>query len=323
MLNIEQNFQKNGYCEGPIVLNEKEILNLRELLEKSFKSKGYPKAISLFDIDNKEVIKTICKIYNSHEIKNFILNLSRNFKEKVSLIPRFVIQRNYHVDRLESPGVGWHRDCGGELKYKYCVEKLSTGSYVFGKLGIYLQKNSLYGGSIDVIPNSHKYIKLKKFILRKITGINLFLVVKVQKYFPKIYKFLSENFFMNILRAKRLYPEVGSFVMFDSRIVHRGSPIDDSVRANVDFQPKEHFADVNKKYTKFSLYVDVGSRIALDSYLYDRNRRKGYFQGKNQTKIEIKELDTIKKELSLLENYLPTLAAEMKNIFADVIRKHS
>jgi hypothetical protein len=34
-------------------------------------------------------------------------------------------------------------------------------------------------------------------------------------------------------------------------------------------------------------------------------------------------VDTIKKELGLLENYLPTLAAETKNIFADVIRKHS
>ena len=323
MLNIEQNFQKNGYCEGPIVLNEKEILNLRELLEESFKSKGYPKAISLFDIENKEVIKTICKIYDSHKIKNFILNLSKNFKEKVSLVPRFVIQRNYHVDRLESPGVGWHRDCGGELKYDYCEEKLSTSSYVFGKLGIYLQKNSLYGGSIDVIPNSHKYIKLKKFILRKITGINLFLVVRLQKYFPKIYRFFSENFFMSILKAKRLYPEVGSFVMFDSRIVHRGSPIDDSVRANVDFQPKEHFADVKQEYTKFSLYVDVGSQIALDSYLHDRNQRESYFQDNNQTKIETKEINTIKKELDLLENYLPRLAADMKNIFADVIRKYS
>ena len=128
---------------------------------------------------------------------------------------------------------------------------------------------------------------------------------------------------MNILKAKRLYPEVGSFVMFDSRIVHRGSPIDDSVRANVDFQPKEHFADVKQEYTKFSLYVDVGSQIALDSYLHDRNQRESYFQDNNQTKIETKEIDTIKKELDLLENYLPRLAADMKNIFADVIRKYS
>ena len=34
-------------------------------------------------------------------------------------------------------------------------------------------------------------------------------------------------------------------------------------------------------------------------------------------------IDTIKKELDLLENYLPRLAADMKNIFADVIRKYS
>ena len=36
---------------------------------------------------------------------------------------------------------------------------------------------------------------------------------------------LPEKFFMFILNAKKLCPDKGSAVFFDSRIIHRGSPI--------------------------------------------------------------------------------------------------
>ena len=36
---------------------------------------------------------------------------------------------------------------------------------------------------------------------------------------------LFRKIFMFFLNAKRLYPDIGSAVIFDSRIVHRGSPI--------------------------------------------------------------------------------------------------
>jgi hypothetical protein len=310
--NIE-NFDQNGFCEGPIVLTNEEVSDLRRRLEEIFKINNYPKQLSLFDIKDKYLIKKILSIYSSPHIKEFISELNKVYNENVCIIPRFIIHRNYHVDRFYSPGIGWHRDCGGELKYKYCNKSLSKKSYVFGKLGIYLQENSSYGGSIDIIPKSHKYIKINKKLIRKIKNIKLFLLIKLQKYFLNFYKLLPEDFYMKILKAKRLKPKIGSFIMFDSRIIHRGSPIDDKVRSSVSFNSEEYRANVPLNKTKFSLYVDVGNAIGLDSYMYDRNQRM----------TEVKEIEIIKNELEELSIYNKFFADEIKNIFSNIIKKYS
>lgn len=313
MLSLVKKFNLEGYCQGTALFSKKEILYLRKKLENIFKKKKYPVDISLFDIDDKKLVSKILKIYSSVKLKDFLNNLSKFYNQKVYLIPRFIIHRNYHVDRIYSPGIGWHRDCGGELKYKYCNKKLSEKSYVFGKLGIYLQENSLFGGSIDLIPRSHENIKNNRLILRKIKSIKLNFLIKIQKYFPNFYKFFSEEFYMKLLNAKRLKPKIGSFILFDSRIVHRGSPIDDKVRKFTKFQSENYSASIPSKKTKFSFYVDIGSANALDSYLYDRNQRKNNH----------KEVKILKKELKYLEIFQKDLAMDIKKIFIPVIKKYS
>lgn len=322
-MNIIENFNINGYCNGPVIIKNEETSKLRKMLDENFEFLGFPKTISLFDLKDNKLIEKILEIFNSNEIKNFILSLSNATNSKINFLPKFLIQRNYHVDRFLSPSVGWHRDCGGELSYKYCREILSSDNYVFGKLGIYLQENSIYGGSIDVIPYSHNYIKNKNYIQKKLNGLRLFLIAKLQKHFLKIYKYFSENYFMLFLNAKRLYPKVGSFVLFDSRIIHRGTPIDDSVRSNVIFNSKEHYADVKKKYTKYSLYVDIGNAKALDSYLYDRNKRKNSFKNKNNNYQTNKEIESLIKENKMLKKFLPHLAQEIQSTFSEVFLKYS
>ena len=316
-----EKFQQYGFYKGNVVIKKDEVLELREKLENIFKKKNYPRTISLFEINDKDLIRTILDIYSSPEIKKFLLDLEKTHKENLSFLPKFIIQRNYHVDRLSSPGIGWHRDCGGELQHDYCNKILSKNSYVFGKLGIYLQENSLFGGSIDVIPKSHKYIKLNKKIMRKIQNIKLSILMKIQKYFPNLYKIFSENFYMKLLKAERVNPKPGSFILFDSRLIHRGSPIDDRVRLTVDFQSKDFFAAVPEHKTKFSLYVDIGSATALDSYLYDRNEREE--DSKYNVNAGASEIESLKKELSLLQIFKQDLAIEIKKNFQSTFEKYS
>lgn len=312
-LSCVENFRLDGFCQGSVLLSNHEVLDLRKKLEDIFELNNYPKYLSLFDLKDEYLIKKILNIYSSPLIKKFLSDLRKLFDENVCIVPQFVIYRNYHVDRFHSPGIGWHRDCGGELKYKYCNKILSEKSYVFGKLGIYLQENSLYGGSIDIIPKTHKYIKLNKKIIRKINNIKLFFLIKLQKYFSNIYKLFSEDFYMKILKAKRLRPEVGSFVMFDRRVIHRGTPIDDKVRSSVFFNSKNYSANVPPNVTKYALYIDVGSSIALDSYLYDRSR----------IVTENKEVHILKNTLSKLNTFDKSLADEIKKNFSAIIEKYS
>lgn len=315
MSSLIANFFNHGYCEGPIVINKDEINDLRNKLENYFRLKSYPIVINLFDIEDKNLIKQILKIYSSPPIKEIILNFNKFFKKKICIVPRFIIHRNYHVDRVKSPGIGWHRDCGGELKYNYCKKKLSSDSYFFAKLGIYLQKNSEYGGSIDVIPNSHKYIKFNNYIKKKISGSKLFFLIRFQKYFSYIYQLISEKIFMKILKAKTLTPKVGSIVLFDSRTVHRGTPIEDTVRKKVNFDSLNYSAqELPLEKVKFSFYVDIGSSLALDSYLYDRSQRINQKQ---------KEIDALNYDLKKLEIFYPELAYKIKELFLPIIKKYN
>ena len=41
---------------------------------------------------------------------------------------------------------------------------------------------------------------------------------------------------LTLLNAKKMYPDPGSFVLFDSRTIHRGSPVEDNVRKNTVFK---------------------------------------------------------------------------------------
>ncbi len=123
-MNIIEKFKSDGYLVSEKVLSNIEINELRSDLDKEFEILGNPKQINLYDVKNSQTIKKILSIYNSDVIKNLLNNLTINYGNKITFIPQFLIQRNYHVDRLRSPSSGWHRDCGGELKYDFCRKSL-------------------------------------------------------------------------------------------------------------------------------------------------------------------------------------------------------
>ncbi|MDA8537781.1 hypothetical protein N9K55_03635 [Candidatus Pelagibacter bacterium] len=309
---LTKKYISDGYCVGPTLFEDSQIIYLRKSLEDTFSKKGFPRDISLFDINDPEAVRIILSAVDSEWIKSIFIKISDYFNTSISPLPIFDIQRNYHVDRIKSPGMGWHRDCNGEMQYDYCREKLFDKSYVFGKIGIYLQENLEYGGSVDLIPFSHKDIKAKNFIINKLTDIPLKLLIRLHSNFPNMYKQISEQVYMNILKAKKLSIEKGSVVLFDSRIYHRGSPIADSVRNEVVFNSNLHHADVPPSKNKYSIYCHFGSTLAYDSYMYDRLKRKG----------NSLELQRCVEEQKKIENHYPKFASSIQNIMDPVLIKY-
>ncbi len=267
--------------------------------------------MSLFDIEDKEAIKIILEVFNSEIIQSTLREISKYSNTKISVLPPFEIQRNYHVD--VSKTLGWHRDCGGELVYKYCTKKLCDKSYVLGKIGIYFQENGEFGGSIDLIPYSHRYFDPKKIFIRKLKGIPLFITNKLHSYFRTIYRLLPEKFYMNSVRAKKIFPQIGSPVLFDSRIIHRGSPIDEKVRNQVRFFSDKTCAELPKTKTKYSVYAHFGSSIAVDSYMFDRLKRED----------NSSELRTWCNEQKEVEKFFPNLALSIKDVMDSVLSKYN
>ena len=288
--NFFSDYSKNGYFITSPLLTHKEIFNIREDLDKEFKLHKEGKREGIERIQNQDLLRKIIKIFASNEIQHITEKAEIFLKKKVLILPTFEIHKNNHVNLKEF--IGWHADCGGEMKYKYCKNILYDKKYFFSKVGVYLQKNEEYGGGIDVIKLSHKHFSRFAWIIRKIKNIPYRLIRAFHKNFNSLYFAFPEKFFMFFLGAKKLNPEIGSAVIFDSRIIHRGSPIEKNKIKNVNFVKGEFLAVVPKNKEKYSFYCHFGTLDALDSYFYDRLKRDN-----NSTELSVwlKQIEIIKK----------------------------
>ena len=97
ILNLDH-YNNFGYEQFDQLYNERDLAFLREQLEKEFEKKNYPHKMNLFDISNKEIIKKIIGAYNNSQILEIIKTFENKFNTKVSILPEFTIQRNYHVN---------------------------------------------------------------------------------------------------------------------------------------------------------------------------------------------------------------------------------
>lgn len=304
-------YLSQGYVFSDNLLNSYEIDQLRLELDKEFENYYTSHKKKLLEFKNIKLIKKILKIYKSSYILEVQKNLKKITNESVSLLPSFEVHKNYHVNLKEVHG--WHRDCGGELEYNYCKKILYKENYLFSKVGIYLQENNSYGGSIDIVKNTHKNFRYDTTILRKLRSLPLKIVTTLHKYFRKLYLKVPERFFLHIIGAKKLSPTKGSAVFFDSRIIHRGSPIEKRNLKDAKFYNYYHAVLPKKEFDKYSLYCHFGSANAIDSYMYDRLNR-------NENSLELKNWFD---EINFISKFEPDFANEMKLVMGPIKKKYN
>ena len=94
----------------------------------------------------KNVFQEYYKARKSPEIYKFYPNLNYTseyrfenifFADNSEILPPLELMKNYLPHSLRA---SWHRDCDGELAYEFCKDRLHSEDYLFGKIGIYLQK---------------------------------------------------------------------------------------------------------------------------------------------------------------------------------------
>ena len=288
--NFYLNYKKNGYAMSEPLLDKKDIYNLRAELDDEFKDYKEGIILGIEKIKNQNLLKKVIKIFASKKIDNAVQNIKNSINKNVFLIPKFQIHKNYHVNLKEFHG--WHRDCSGEMSYDYCKNILFDDKYFFSKIGVYLQKNGEYGGSIDIIKKSHKNFSKIRTLLRKIKSLPLRLVMMMHKKFNDLYFAIPEKMFMFFLNAEKLYPEESSAVFFDSRIIHRGSPIAKVRMQEVNYVKGQYHAKLPQEKDKYSLYCQIGTSEAVDSYFYDRLKREN---NGNEIAVWLKQINTIKE----------------------------
>jgi hypothetical protein len=272
------------------IYSKSEVAILRNNLDLLYKKKGNNRVRLIKDIKDIGLKKKLSKVFMNHSVLNLMSDIFQN--SDVSLLPTFEVVKNYLPHSLKTNTVGWHRDCGGEEGIKECKSILSNKEYVFGKIGLYLQENSDYGGSIDVIPGSNKdYFRfLKTWQAAKFWIIVLSLL---QKHINPVYKVVTNTkLIKSLLGATTVNTGEGGIVVFDSRIWHKGTPAHPSIEKNLVYHHDSIQADLPAEKTKYVLYCQFGNSLGIKSYFIDRLKRDG---NSNEMDIWIEEAMSLDK----------------------------
>ncbi|MDC1447733.1 phytanoyl-CoA dioxygenase family protein [Candidatus Thioglobus sp.] len=259
--------------------SQSEIAILRNELNLTFEVSPPPRTIAIQNITDKD---------RKNKFYNIVMNplmldvLNSTFSNSdVSLSPPYEVVKNYLPHSTDTIGTGWHRDCGGQLDIDECRKQLSSKEFIFGKIGIYLQDNSEYGGAIDIIPGSNRdYFRLfKSYQFSKLCIFSLFLL---QKKILPLYKIIVRTKVVNYLMgAITTNVKAGDAVVFDYRLWHQGTSASPSIEKGLIYNHKTLQANLPKEKTKYVFYCQFGNSLGIKSYFLDRLNRKG-----NSTEID-------------------------------------
>lgn len=302
-----------------------DINFLRDQLEIEFKKNNYPMQIHLDEICEIPIKETIQGIFNSKELKEFFCSLSSHLGDsEVTLFPHIHVMRNYYPCPYYGYH-GWHNDTLGERPYEFCLKRLKSDNYMFGKVSIALQKNTCLGGNIDI--STIKFNRKGKISLRqKISN-------QIQARFLKLFKkrlplaLVSElidmwlsDLFSLLTKPNKINPCPLDMIAFHSQLFHRGTPLSPkgwneiiSKYPNAEVLKTGLPKEINlKDNNKYIIYAHFGNKIGLESYVFDRSRRPRWSncKGWNERNCWFEQY-----ELDIFKNHFPS----SRKIFESVL----
>jgi hypothetical protein len=279
--NLPSNYEqlaKNSYNKYGVffikgVVSRAETNRIRSHADQLFGEAGDKRLRFLRNIKNKGLRYNLVKAFMNRKLLDLLSKIFSNLD--VSLLPPFNIAKNYLPHSIDTEAMGWHRDCNGEMSIKQCREILENTDYVFGKIGLYLQDNSEYGGAIDIVPGSNRdFLSFPKGWSAATFWIKF--LIFLQRYMPIIYRKIANTRLMKyLIGTTKTRVEAGDVVVFDSRVFHKGTPAHEDVEETLVYHHDRLQADLPEGHTKYVLYAQFGNSIGIKSYFLDRLDRIG------------------------------------------------
>ena len=81
-----KNYIKNGYLVTNKILNEDQIISLREEINKEFIISGNQVTKKLVDFKNITLVKKIISLYNHPSIQGVLKEIEKNYDTEVALL---------------------------------------------------------------------------------------------------------------------------------------------------------------------------------------------------------------------------------------------
>ncbi len=191
-------FRKNGFVLIENVLDCDEVARLRVKLSKDFSRHTRTMETIRYFLENKEL----------HALQfnpKIIGKLKEVVGDDFTYVNNIEIQCNSFG--LNGRKDGWHPDCGSEVA-DISNQYLFESGYLFGKVGVFLQDNTLeFGGGIDALVGGHR--AFRNF---------------GNPFFNYVFWKLASEFQHKVGKKITVPVKAGSAVYFDSRLPHRSSP---------------------------------------------------------------------------------------------------
>jgi len=299
------------------IYSKNEVKVLRNNIDLLYKEVGSKRVRYISDVQDDDLKSKLSAVIMNQSVMNLMNDIFSS--SDVSLLPHFEVVKNYLPHSIKTSTIGWHRDCGGEEGIKQCKSMLSNKEYVFGKIGLYLQDNSEYGGAIDIIPGSNKdYFRfLKTWQYAKFWIIVLSLL---QRFVNPVFKVVANTKLVNyLLGATTVKLKAGEIIIFDSRIWHKGTPARRDIENGLVYHHDSLQADLPEDKTKYVLYSQFGNSLGIRSYFIDRLNREG-----NSSEIDnwIDEVISLKKSVVNAHDFLKKRPSLFDGTFKDLFGLH-
>ncbi len=305
-----QSFEKYGVFFLRGVFSKSEIKSLREDADQLFIEEVGERNRAVGHIQSETLKHSFSEAFMNARL---LTTLNDIFPDPdVSLLPPFNIAKNHMPHSVDTKAMGWHRDCGGEMPIKRCREILENPKYMFGKVGVYLQDNAEYGGAIDIVPGSNMdFSKFPRGCSNAVFWLKV--LIFVQRYFPFIYKNNSvRKVFCVLIGMMTTDVRAGDAVIFDSRILHKGTPARCDIEQSMVYHCKTLQAELPDNQTKYVLYSQFGNSLGIQSYLYDRLNRKGE---ESEVGEWIKDAKAVKNSLREEQYFFRKVGSLLSNSF--------
>jgi len=253
------------------IFTHPQVEELRTFSKKLFLKNGDKRVRGIQELESNKDKVLLRKFFAEEKLLNILIKIFK--KNNIFLLPPYHIAKNYLPHSFETEAMGWHRDCNGETNYKACVRLLKDKSYTFGKIGIYLQDNSEYGGAIDIVPGSNRDF-FNLFPGYSFPYFAVKLITILQRSFMKIYKLpFVRSGLLRIINATTANINAGDIIIFDSRTIHKGTFASADIEKTMKFDHSNLQAELPEDKTKFVLYSHFGNQVGIKSYFIDRNKR--------------------------------------------------
>ena len=290
---LVKTYRRRGYCVIRGVFSAQDIGKLRKAFNESLEiSSLYENSdritVTFEELSQKLDHNPVLQLFLDPRLSKAVEPFRIEFGSE--LLPPFEMMRNFIKKRNTS---SWHRDCGGEEKYLFCQSKLRSKLYMFSKIGIYLQPATEFGGTIKVVPFSHKVFSGRFSSIKQKISLGLLVLISKSLFSRKLFDFLL---------SKDLEIELGDVVLFDARLLHAGKSVSKEVEQSIQWV-SDKTPNLPVKHTKYALYSHFGNSLGHESYLFDRFRISEDVRSNTKRQLDqfAEDLQTESMDVSHLE----------------------